>query len=175
VIENIRETMSANRPGMIRQLKWLPLAAGLLLGGCLSMPSGDDGRTASRQAPVSEQRLAVVSAASRMIGTPYRYGGNTPRGFDCSGLVQYAHDHAGLDVPRTTVEQWRHADSLRRRHLLPGDLLFFSIGRDKARHVAIYEGGGVFIHAPSAGKRVSRASLDNPYWSRRMLGARSFL
>ena len=88
---------------------WLALIASLALGGCLSTPTADRGYTSSRHAPVSQQRLAVVRTASRMIGTPYRFGGNTPRGFDCSGLVQYAHGNAGLSVPRTTGEQWRHA------------------------------------------------------------------
>ena len=78
-------------------------------------------------------------------------------------------------MPRTTAAQWRHAATLRRGHLLPGDLLFFSLGGRKDRHVGIYEGSGVFIHAPSSGKRVGRASLDNPYWRSRLIGGKSFL
>lgn len=167
--------MPAKRDGLYRKLRCLPLLGCLMLAGCLSTSPIDLGQVDSRQPPVSHQRTTVVTTATRMIGAPYRYGGNDPGGFDCSGLVQYAHDRAGLMVPRTTHEQWRRAGRLSRRHLLPGDLVFFDLGSEKARHVGIYEGGGVFIHAPSRGKRVSRASLDNPYWNRRLIGARSFL
>jgi len=167
--------MSATHRANFSVLRWLLLAASLGLAGCLSTPSADRGYSAAGTGPVSDQRMMVIRVASRMIGTPYRYGGNNPRGFDCSGLVQYTHAHAGLSIPRTTGEQWRYADRPRRRHLLPGDLVFFDLGSQKASHVGIYEGGGVFIHAPSSGKRVSRASLDNPYWQNRMVGARTFL
>lgn len=150
--------------------------AASLLGGCLSTPFGDPGphyRAPAQQ--LSWRRGEVVRTASALIGTPYRYGGNRPSGFDCSGLVQFTHGRAGLAVPRTTALQWRRAAPLSRRHLLPGDLLFFSFGEAKAEHVAIYEGGGVFIHAPSSGKRVSRASLDNAYWRKHWVGSRTFL
>jgi cell wall-associated NlpC family hydrolase len=119
-------------------------------------------------------RSVVVSAARRAIGAPYRYGGNTPAGFDCSGLVQHAHAMAGIEIPRTTAAQWRRGRAPGRRNLLPGDLLFFAPGDRKDRHVGIYEGNGMFIHAPSSGKPVGRASLDNPYWRSRLIGSRSF-
>jgi cell wall-associated NlpC family hydrolase len=167
--------MSTGRLGLPEKLRYLPLLACLTLTGCLSTPPVTDGQTGAQLSPVSDRRAAVVTNASRMIGTPYRYGGNNPGGFDCSGLVQYAHDRAGLVVPRTTREQWRHASRVGRQQLLPGDLVFFDVGREKTSHVGIYEGAGIFIHAPSAGKRVSRASLDNPYWNSRLVGARSFL
>lgn len=124
---------------------------------------------------VSSTRHQVVRTASQMIGTPYRYGGNNRRGFDCSGLVQYSHRQAGIEVPRTTASQLARARVPDRRNLLPGDLLFFKIDWQKGRHVGIYEGNGVFIHAPSSGKRVSRASLENPYWGRRLIATKTFL
>lgn len=124
---------------------------------------------------VSQARQHVVFVAAEQVGVPYRYGGSTRRGFDCSGLVQYAHRAAGVDVPRTTTAQWSVARTPARRHLVPGDLLFFRIDEKKPSHVGIYEGHGIFIHAPSAGKEVSRASLDNPYWQERLIGTKSFL
>lgn len=124
---------------------------------------------------VSDERHQVVRVAADLIGTPYRYGGATRRGFDCSGLVQYTHRQIGVSVPRTTTSQWRQGHELQRQHLLPGDLVFFDLGSRKAQHVGIYEGDGVFIHAPSSGKRVSRASLDNPFWRDQLVGVRSFL
>jgi cell wall-associated NlpC family hydrolase len=143
----------------------------LLLGACASAPPDQarDGQAADTQ------RAAVVDEAARQIGTPYRYGGSSPDGFDCSGLVQFAHRRAGIAVPRTTGAQWQAALPLQRGHLLPGDVLFFDIGTGKSRHVGIYEGRGRFIHAPSSGKRVSRASLDNPYWKSRWVGSRTFM
>ena len=158
----------------------LLLLAGLTLAGCSS--------TATKQAysttrdggietsyPLTDQRRDLIAITRSLLGTPYRYGGNTTSGFDCSGLVQYTHGRTGINVPRTTRQQWRHSDRLNRDYLLPGDLVFFTLGGSKSNHVGIYEGRGIFIHAPSSGKRVSRASLDNPYWRDRLIGSRSFL
>ena len=156
------------------------LLTGLVLVGCSSTaprheyPSAQGGITRADYPP-SDQRHELIEITRSLLGTPYRYGGNTISGFDCSGLVQYAHGRAGIRVPRTTQQQWRHADRLDRDYLLPGDLVFFTLDGAKSRHVGIYEGRGVFIHAPSPGKYVSRASLDNPYWRERMIGSRSFL
>lgn len=156
--------------------RWAALVSLAMLAGCASPPSWDTAPDARRGGyRVDDTRLALVDAASRQIGVPYRYGGTTRRGFDCSGLVQYAHRAIGVSVPRTTAEQWRSARQPDRRHLMPGDLVFFDLGRNKSRHVGIYAGGGEFIHAPSSGKRVSRASLDNPYWREHLVGARTFL
>jgi cell wall-associated NlpC family hydrolase len=120
-------------------------------------------------------RHEVVRIAEQMIGTPYRYGGSAPNGFDCSGLVQYTHRQVGIAVPRTTGSQLAQARIPEREALLPGDLLFFHIDAQKSQHVGIYEGDGVFIHAPSSGKRVSRASLENPFWRSRLVATRTFL
>lgn len=125
--------------------------------------------------PLHHERTELLEAARAKLGAPYRYGGAGPRGFDCSGLVYYTHRRIGLQVPRTTRAQWRQGDPVAIGRLLPGDLLFFDLGTLKTRHVGIYEGGGTFIHAPSSGKRISRASLGNPYWRSHLIGARSYL
>lgn len=146
------------------------------LSGCGTAPvSGPTTTGNETHHQVSTTRHEVVRVAEQLIGTPYRYGGNTRKGFDCSGLVQYTHRKVGVPVPRTTASQWRQARVPDRRDLLPGDLLFFSIDVQKTRHVGIYEGDGVFIHAPSSGKRVSRASLENPYWGSRLIATKTFL
>lgn len=169
--------MAATATGS-RTCRGLVLAglAALGLSGCGTAPySGalqydpPDGQT------LSPARHDVVRVAAEQIGAPYRYGGSGHRGFDCSGLVQYAHRAVGIEVPRTTAAQWSVARTPGRRHLLPGDLLFFYIDEKKPSHVGIYEGRSVFIHAPSAGKEVSRASLDNPYWQQRLIGTKTFL
>ncbi len=146
------------------------------LGGCQSVPSaGSAGSLSAPPTPGPATRTELLRVAAGQIGTPYRYGGNNRQGFDCSGLVQYAHRQIGIDVPRTTRQQWSQAQRPGRRHLIPGDLVFFALDGNKSRHVGIYEGSGVFIHAPSSGKRVSRASLDNPFWRDRLIGTRTFL
>lgn len=159
---------------------------GLLLGATVLLSTlygcGSRPRSSAVQAPnprihanLPGERQALLRVASELIGSPYRYGGNTPRGFDCSGLVQFSHREIGIKVPRTASTQWTRARIPNRQDLVPGDLLFFNIDAGKNRHVAIYEGDGVFIHAPSSGKRVSRSSLDNPFWRDRYIGARTFL
>jgi cell wall-associated NlpC family hydrolase len=115
-----------------------------------------------------KKRQQVIAAAMKMIGVPYRYGGTSPRrGFDCSGLVQYAHRQAGLNVPRTTRQLYQAIIPVPRAALQPGDLVFFRIrGPRYISHVGIYLGKGEFIHAPSTGKRVSIANLNDHYWRR---------
>lgn len=152
------------------------VVAAMALVGCGTVPDTRPGMASGYgHHQVSEARREVVRTAGRLIGTPYRYGGNTRAGFDCSGLVQYTHRKVGIQVPRTTASQLAQARVPDRANLLPGDLLFFEIDRQKSRHVGIYEGNGVFIHAPSSGKRVSRASLGNPYWGSRLVATKTFL
>lgn len=124
-----------------------------------------------RLAPASP---SVISTARKMVGAPYRYGGSSPSGFDCSGLVSYAYRSAGIRVPRTSSEQFRQSDRVSFQNLQPGDLLFFRLSPPKVSHVAIYDRDGRFIHAPSSGQRVSYASLDNPYWRTHLVGAGRF-
>jgi cell wall-associated NlpC family hydrolase len=139
----------------------------LLLSACGSAPP--------RSTP-SESDLGtfVAREAAQLIGRPYRYGGDDLRGFDCSGLVFYAHDKRGIEVPRTADEQSRAATPVATDELVPGDLVFFRIRSRKVDHVGIYAGDGRFIHAPSTGQVVSMAYLDDPYYRRHMTGAGRF-
>jgi cell wall-associated NlpC family hydrolase len=98
-----------------------------------------------------------------MVGVPYRYGGFTPKGFDCSGLVYYSYQKAGLTVPRTSAEQFKTANPVDLDDVRPGDLLFFA-RRRSVDHVAIYLGNNQFVHAPSTGKRVSVTRMSDPYY-----------
>jgi len=108
------------------------------------------------------EQLADFALALR--GAPYRYGGATRDGFDCSGLVFFAHRHFGLAVPRTSRDQAEQATSVKPRKLARGDLVFFKIGSSRVNHVGIYIGQRRFVHAPGAGKPVTVNSLDEEFY-----------
>ena len=124
---------------------------------------------------VEKRRLSrgvrAVQIANRLTGTPYVWGGASPRsGFDCSGLVQYVYGKLGIPLPHYTVSQYGRGRPVSRSSLRPGDLVFFY----GLNHVGIYAGGGKYIHAPSSGSTVRWASLaSNPsfYGARRIVSA----
>lgn len=118
--------------------------------------------------PASQGRHAATTIAHKMVGKPYRFGGSTPQGFDCSGLVYYAYHKAGIKVPRTSEQQFQDSLPVKPSHMREGDLLFFRIA-GKISHVGVYLGNQRFIHAPSSGKRVSISTLDEPYWRERLV------
>jgi len=109
-----------------------------------------------------------------MLGSPYRYGGTDPKGFDCSGLVRYAFSQSGVELPRTSREIFRASRRIDPEKIEPGDLVFFTLSANKISHVGIYAGQSRFIHSPSSGKGVSYASMANPYWQRRLIAAGRF-
>jgi murein DD-endopeptidase len=112
----------------------------------------------------------AAANAVQMIGTPYRWGGESPGGFDCSGLVYYSFGKAGAVVPRTTTQLLQASTPVSLRHARTGDLLFFS-SAGKPSHVGIYLGDGRFVHAPSSGKRVEIASLQGGWYRRNFVRA----
>jgi murein DD-endopeptidase len=142
----------------------LTILAMSFLAGCASSPS----------APVTDPGSAdrAASSALKMVGKPYRYGGSSPAGFDCSGLVQYSYKQAGVTLPRATDAQLRASQPLRGQHLRRGDLLFFDQEGKKKSHVGIYLGNGRFVHAPSSGKTVRTDRLDSAYWKKHLSEAR---
>lgn len=147
------------------------LSIGLVqLAGCSWHPQrGADGEEDSLQTVQVRTngdavRLAVAQTGSRLVGSPYRYGGSEPDGFDCSGLVYFSYQRAGVRVPRTSAELLEAAAPIGLANAQPGDLLFFR-DRRKVSHVAIYLGDDKFVHAPSTGKRVTVGSLNDPYYS----------
>lgn len=117
---------------------------------------------------------AIAAYALSLRGTRYRYGGATPEGFDCSGLVFYAHRNLGLAVPRTSRDQSEAAESVRPFRLRRGDLVFFKIGSSRVNHVGIYIGKHRFVHAPGAGKPVTINSLDDAYYAEAFSSAGRF-
>ena len=113
----------------------------------------------------------IAKLAESEVGTPYRYGGDTPAGFDCSGLAYYVYAQNGIDTPRTAEQQFDRLPHVTRDALQPGDLVFFRGEGGGQMHVGIYIGSDWFVHAPDSGKAVEGARLDNPYWRGRYLGA----
>ncbi|AIN60711.1 peptidase P60 [Pseudomonas soli] len=125
-----------------------------------------------------KQSSEVLSRAVNVLGTPYRWGGSSPKkGFDCSGLVKYAfNDVADVDLPRTSNAMARgQGVKVAKSDLKPGDLIFFNIKSRRVNHVAIYLGNDRFIHAPRTGKRVSIDSLEKPYWQKHYVVAKRVL
>ena len=115
---------------------------------------------------------AVIKTAKSYIGTPYQFGGATPKAFDCSGYLQYVFAKNGLSIPRTADEQYKlGARTKSVSQLVPGDLVFFETYEPGPSHCGIYLGSGDFIHASSSkGVRIDR--LDNSYWQPRFLGGK---
>jgi cell wall-associated NlpC family hydrolase len=151
----------------------LGVAASLHIAGCsvreprTAEQTRDSTRQAARQSHSTKMRrtpgeqAAVV--AVRQIGAPYRFGGNSTKGFDCSGLVQYAYAAAGKQLPRTTGDLWHQLQPVADRDLAVGDVLFFRI-EGKVSHVGLYLGSRRFVHAPATGREVTVAGLDSDFY-----------
>jgi cell wall-associated NlpC family hydrolase len=178
----------------------LALAASALAGACASsggvprpfpMPGSGQARAPetspqspapqapAAQAPVPETPVlddyALVGTALSLRGVPYRNGGDTPEGFDCSGFTKYVYARHGLALPREVRDQFQLGKQVKTEELEAGDLLFFTTVGPGATHVAIAIGGDQFVHAPSSTGVVRVERLSARYWAARYLGARRIL
>jgi len=151
-------------------------AGGVSRGGASSSSSG----TRYPSAPASASARRVLGTADDYVGVPYVWGGETPKGFDCSGFVQYVFARNGVRLPRTSRQQAVVGETVTAEAwaLRPGDLMFFAFGGGAVDHVAIYAGDGRFIHSSSSGggvgyddltSRRGQHFLDNMVGARRML------
>lgn len=190
------------KPNLMPAWLGLALLAGLLGGGCATDADPDPGTstglpyrpvappppapqppaaTFERADAAGHRYLLTASdwraAAGSWIGTPYRTGGETRQGADCSGFVRSLYGEvAGVTIPRTTSQQWQDGKPIDLLALRPGDLVFFSrsgLG-DGISHVGVVIGEGEFAHA-STTQGVRFASHDRGYWQKRFAGARRFL
>jgi cell wall-associated NlpC family hydrolase len=124
-------------------------------------------------APGGPNRQEIVQTAKSFVGTPYRTGGTTRRGMDCSGLVIAVYRQFDIRLPRTSLDQSRVGMPVSRSRLKAGDLIFFKISRRRpVSHVGIYIGGGKFIHASTSARRVRVDKLDSTYFRQRFVVAR---
>ena len=123
----------------------------------------------------SSVRQQIIATSKQYIGVPYVWGGSSPSGFDCSGLVQYVFNRHSITLPRTTKQQWTVGTQISKSALQPGDLVFFANTYTSGiSHVGIYVGDNQFIHASSS-KGVIISSLSNSYWASHYYGARQIL
>jgi cell wall-associated NlpC family hydrolase len=123
-----------------------------------------------RRADYNNYSNNIVNTAKKYLGVSYKYGGNDPGGFDCSGFTMYVYKKNRIRIPRSTNEQFTSGKRVKIREANPGDLVFFDINGRGISHVGIYTGNYRFIHAPRTGKNVSYANLKNPYWKKRFKG-----
>lgn len=150
---------------LVRRLVNLLIVASMLGCASQSMPGPV---TSAGEFHKSANLAAAV--ALQQIGVPYRYGGSTPHGFDCSGLIYYSYSKAGKNVPRTTGSMWSGIQPVAKSRLQVGDVLFFRI-EGKMSHVGMYIGDDQFVHAPASGRTVSVDSLRSDFYRRALIRA----
>lgn len=146
------------------------------LAGCggytpVDQPSGDPGEQSNDSKDTGK---TVVKVAEEFIGAPYRSGGTTTSGVDCSGLSFAVYRRMGIKLPRTSEAQARVGNHIDRDELRAGDLVFFGSGSN-INHVGIYADDGEFIHASTRARSVRFDRLDNKYFRNRYIGARRVL
>lgn len=124
----------------------------------------------------SAEAVRLLELAAKHLGTPYRYGGQNPGGFDCSGFAKYIFGQVGIKLPRTAAEQATVGVEVSKDQLLLGDLVYFRCGGGQIDHVGIYAGNNTFIHSSSPRNGgVIYSSLSEGYYARYYAGARRIL
>ena len=137
-----------------------------------SSSSGSSSSSSSSSSSGSVTGQQIVETAKKYLGVPYVYGGTSPSGFDCSGLVYYVLKSHGITVSRSSAAMYKCGTPISKSQLQPGDLVFFQgTSASGISHVGIYAGNGQFIHSPNRGKVVSFADLNSAYYTEHYYGA----
>jgi cell wall-associated NlpC family hydrolase len=142
----------------------------LLLGGCAS--TKDNAQIHETDSSAIVRKLTTY--AQNLIGTPYKYGGNSPdTGFDCSGFVDHVFQRTvNIALPHNTQQISRHGLPIKLSQLREGDLVFYNTNNEAYSHVGIYLGSDHFVHAPSSGGSVRTENMHDAYWAKHYNGAR---
>ncbi|HBG06700.1 MAG: peptidoglycan-binding protein [Geobacteraceae bacterium GWC2_58_44] len=123
----------------------------------------------------SDMGIIAARTAERFVGIPYRWGGDTVvDGMDCSGFVRAVYNLCGVNIPRTSREQYRVGDVVGKEELKDGDLVFFGPSPDEINHVGIFVGNGRFVHAPRRGDDIKVTEIDDAYFLKRFIGAKRY-
>jgi cell wall-associated NlpC family hydrolase len=140
----------------------------LILSGCSISRS-------IHQRDSNTKAMILVAEARKILGVKYKVGGNSPQGFDCSGLVWWVYKQNGVNLERIAAKQFKQGRVVKKNELQIADLVFFRTSGSRVSHVGIYTGKGFFIHAPGRRKKVEEISFNNKYWQDRYAGARRIL
>jgi cell wall-associated NlpC family hydrolase len=117
----------------------------------------------------------AARTAERFVGIPYRWGGeNVVDGMDCSGFVRAVYNLCGLNIPRTSRDQFKAGEAVAKDDLRDGDLVFFGASAESINHVGIYVGNNRFVHAPRRGEEIRVTSVEESYFEKRFVGARRY-
>jgi len=133
-------------------------------------------KMAETQEPTDKDKPGrLIEFAKKLMNIPYKFGGNSIFGIDCSAYVKKVYGLLGVDLPRTAREQYTEGESVEKNDLSIGDLVFFRTYASFPSHVGIYLGNNLFIHASSRGKKVTIDNLETPYYLKRFLGGKRLL
>lgn len=138
------------------------------MGALGTSSGGSTAATTTTSSNTSSGGSGIISTATSVVGSPYQWGGTTPRGFDCSGFINYAFNQNGQDIPRTVSGMWSAGTTVASPQA--GDIVFFET-RSGPSHAGIYLGNNEFVHAGSS-TGVTVSSMSNPYWSSTYMGAK---
>jgi len=139
---------------VVIRTKVLTTVVALLTALSVTLPTAQGQANAKEIQEIARPTSGVLGAAEKYIGTPYCRGGQSPRCFDCSGFVKYVHAQKGIDLPRTSHQQYKATKKISRSEAVPGDLVFFHYRSGYVYHVGIYVGDGKVLHSPKRGQDV---------------------
>ena len=150
-----------------------PFALAVVAAGIAAGPAGaivdESSRGPNAPVPAPTRAERAVKIALTAVGTPYRWGGESPAsGFDCSGLVRWAYGRVGVDLPHNSYALYSAGRRVREAHMEVGDILFF----EGLGHVGLYLGSGRMVHSPETGRNVEVVRLETTNYGARLVGAR---
>jgi len=155
-----------------KQVRNFVLAAAAGCGIFFSPVGNVEASASASESEVDFSSRELRLTAKEYLDSPYRYGGTTASGFDCSGYVQQVFEDLDITLPRSSNAMFSVGEPVNQNELKPGDLVFFNTSGNGISHVGIYYGNGMFIHS-QVGDGVSITSINDPhYWASRYVGAK---